>query len=204
VVREPGCGIRIAIEAVNMSIRLKSLTAPHGFSLVEMIVVGALVVVGSAVAIPVTMRMVNHARGDSAVVVTATFLEQARNRAVAERRNMVITFPADNQILVQRVEVPGGALTTISTLTLEGAEEFSREGLPDTPDNFGGAAAINFTGVAPVMFTSDGSLIDNQGDVTNGTIYVVRPGNLETARAVTIWGVTGMMRTWKWTGSWSQ
>ncbi len=59
--------------------------------------------------------------------------------------------------------------------------------------------------VLPVMFTSDGSLIDTAGDVINGTIFIVKPGSLETARAVTIWGVTGLMRTWKWRGSqWMQ
>ena len=50
------------------------------------------------------------------------------------------------------------------------------------------------------MFTSDGSLIDSAGDPTNGTIFVERPDHPETARAVTISGVTGMMSTWKWRG----
>ena len=51
------------------------------------------------------------------------------------------------------------------------------------------------------MFTSDGSLIDGAGDVTNGTIFVANPQVPETARAVTIAGVTGMLRSWKWRGS---
>jgi hypothetical protein len=173
--------------------------------MVEMVVVGAIVVIGCAVAIPVTMRMVTDARGDSAVVMTATFLENARNRAVAERRNMVVTFPTENTIQVSRVEVPSGTQTVVASLMLEGNEEFVREGLPITPDEFPGDDAINFTGPEPVMFTSDGSFIDAQGDVTNGTIYVARPGDVFTARAVTIWGTTGMLRTWKWRGAeWRQ
>lgn len=179
--------------------------SPHGFTLSEMIVVAAIVMVGSAVAIPVTVRMVNNARGDSAVVVTAQFLETARNRAVAERRNIQVTFPTDNTVQIDRVEVPGGALTLISTLTLEGDQEFAREGLPNIPGTAANPDAISFTGVEPVMFTSDGSLIDSQGDVVNGTIYIVKPGSLDTGRAVAIWGVTGLLRTWKWRGSgWMQ
>ena len=50
------------------------------------------------------------------------------------------------------------------------------------------------------MFTSDGSLIDSAGDVTNGTIFIGGPNHPETARAITVWGVTGMLRTWKWRG----
>ena len=182
-------------------------TSQRGFTLFEMFVVASLVMVGSAVALPVTMRMVNNAKGDSAVVVTAQFLETARNRAVAERRNMQVSFPTANSVQIDRVEVPGGGLTFVSSMTLEGNQQFARDGLPDTPDTFGGpvANAINWTGVAPVMFTSDGSLIDNAGDVTNGTIFIVRPGYPETGRAVTIWGVTGMLRSWKWRGSgWMQ
>ena len=72
--------------------------------------------------------------------------------------------------------MPSGTLTIVDTLTLEGDEEFVRiADVPDTPDAFGGADAINFTGAAPVMFTSDGSLIDRRGDVTNGTIFVANP-----------------------------
>ena len=51
------------------------------------------------------------------------------------------------------------------------------------------------------MFTSDGSLIDAAGDVTNGTIFIANPEHPETARAITISGVTGMLRSWKWRGS---
>lgn len=179
----------------------------QGFTLIEMIVVAAIVMVGSAVAIPVTMRMVNNARGDSAVVVAATFIESARNRAVSERRNMELTFPNENTIRIDRVEWPSLTRTLIATATLEGEQEFARAGLVDTEDELcdEDAEALCFTGDEPVAFTSDGSLIDQAGDVVNGTIFIIKPGNLETARAVTIWGVTGMVRTWKWRGSqWMQ
>ncbi len=162
--------------------------------------------VGSAVAIPVTARMVTNAKGDSALVMTATFLQSARNRAVAERRNIVLTFVSNTRMQIERIEVPDGTRTVVDSLTLEGEEQFVRiAGVPDTPDRFGGADDINFTGDQPVMFTSDGSLIDTAGDVTNGTIFIARPDTLETARAVTISGVTGLLRSWKWRGStWMQ
>jgi len=178
-----------------------------GYTLFEVFVVAALVMTISAIAIPVTMAMVRNARGDSALVATASFLETARNRAVSERRNMVVTFPTTNSILIQRAEWPGPALTTVGTMTLEGNQEFIREGLPDSPDLFGGPAenAINWTGAAPVMFSSEGTLIDAAGDVSNGTIFIVRRGDPTTGRAISIWGITGLLRTWKWRGSgWMQ
>jgi Tfp pilus assembly protein FimT len=171
-------------------------------SLIEMIVVGALVATGSAIAIPVTMRMVNDARGDSAVVMTATFLESVRNRAVSERRNMQLTFNTDN-IVVERIEVPSGALTVVDSMTLEQGEEFNKAGSVPIVTGFTGAAAINFPGaMLPMMFTSDGSLIDSAGDVRNGSIYVGKPGTIDTQRAITIWGITGALRTYRWRGTW--
>ena len=173
-----------------------------GFTLIEMIVVTALVVLGSIITIPMTINMVRASKGDSSVEMTKAFLETARNRAVAERRNFVLTINSNTQLQVERVEVPSGDLTVVDILTLEGDQEFFRTaGLPDTPDAFGGADEINFTGAMPVMFTSDGSLIDAAGDVTNGTIWLGNEQTPETARAVTVWGVTGLIRGWKWSGA---
>jgi Tfp pilus assembly protein FimT len=178
-----------------------------GYTLLEVIIVGALVITISVIAIPVTRTMVSNARGDSAMVMTKVFLEGARNRAVAERRNMEVTVLSDNSMQIERIEVPDGTKTIVATLLLEGEAEFFRdEALEDElpPGGFGDEA-INFTGPTPVMFTSDGSLIDSAGDVTNATIFVGKPDSLETARAVTILGVTGLLQTWKWRGAvWQQ
>lgn len=182
--------------------RLTGWRTQRGFTLLEAIVVMAVVVVGAAISIPVTRQMVASAKGDSALIMANTFLESARNRAVAERRNVELVFIPPNRMQLVRLEVPSGVRTTVGTLMLEGDAEFVQVlGVPDTPDAYGAFAAINFTGPTPVMFTSDGSLIDSAGDVTNGTIFVARPGAQDTARAVTITGVTGMLRQWKWRGS---
>lgn len=177
-----------------------------GFTLAELIVVVAVIAVGFAVAIPVTMDMVTRAKNDSSVVVAQTFIDAAHDRAVAERRNIELTFVAPNRILMERIEVPTNAKTLVGEMQLESGQEFLKYGgVGDTPDAFGSATAVSFTGTMPVMFTSDGSLIDSAGDVTNGTIFMGVPDHPETARAITIYGMTGMVRTWKWRGaSWLQ
>ena len=111
----------------------------------EMLIVVALVMTGSAVAIPVTLQMVRNAKGDSAVTMTSTFIQSARNRAVAERRNIVLTFVSDTKMQYERVEVPSGTTTVLDTLTLEGDNEFTRlANLPDSPDAFGGVKRGQF------------------------------------------------------------
>ncbi len=180
--------------------------AQRGFTLLEAVVVLGITMVIAVVAVPVSNRMVNNARGDSAQVMALTFIETARNQAVAERRNFELVFIEPTGMQMVRIEVPSGVRTTVSDFVLEGNQEFLLvDGVPDTPDAYGNSLAISFTGTAPVMFTSDGSLIDSAGDVTNGTVFIARRGEPDTARAITISGVTGMLRSWKWRGSeWQQ
>lgn len=179
--------------------------ADAGFTLAEMLVVAALIAIGSAVAIPVTMQMVIRARHDSSVVVAQTFIDGARDRAVAERRNIELEFQMPNRMRMYRIEVPSGARTLVGDMQLEGAQEFVKiSGVSaDTPDLFatGCCGAVTFTGTQPVMFTSDGSLIDANGDVVNGTVFFGEPNKAETARAVAVFGMTGMLRIWKWRGA---
>lgn len=187
---------------VTSATRVPHAPGDRGFTLAEMLVVVALLAIGSAIAIPITMQTVKRGKTDSALTVVQTFLDSAHDRAVSERRNIEITFPSSNRIRIQRVEVPSGTKTTIDELQLEAGQEFYRfAGMLDTPDAFGGSSAIQFSGPSPVMFTSDGSLIDSAGDVTNGTVFVGKPGQPDTARAVTIYGITGLLRSWKWRGA---
>ena len=132
-----------------------------------------------------------------------TPLQDARERAISERRNVQLTFVTPNRIRAERVEVPGPGTTLLAQTELEGLQRFQLvTGIPDTPDYFGNDSAVDFSGTAPVMFTSDGSLIDSNGDPVNGTIFLAGPTSArESVRAITILGVTGLVRTWKWSGT---
>jgi hypothetical protein len=50
------------------------------------------------------------------------------------------------------------------------------------------------------MFTTDGSLIDSNGDVLNAAIFIAIPNESLSARAVTIFGATGALHMWRWNG----
>jgi prepilin-type N-terminal cleavage/methylation domain-containing protein len=175
---------------------------PRGFTLVELLVALALVGILAGVAVPMTSGFVARSRVDSSVTGAITAVKAARDRAVSERRNVQLNFVGTNRITVQRHEVPGPTLTQVDQLELEEHMQFAKfEGVPDTPDGFGNATAIVFTGTPPVMFTSDGSLIDSNGDIVNGTILLGRPPDVMSARAITIYGITGLVQDWRWTGS---
>jgi type IV pilus assembly protein PilA len=176
--------------------------AEHGYSLMEIMIVVCLVGIVSAMAVPVSSDFLQQRKADSGIVSAMAAITAARDRAVAERRNIQLTFVAPSTIRLSRVEVPSGVLTTVQNFQLDNGQVFQQfAGVPDTPDAFGAAAVQSFSGTLPVMFTSDGSLIDSNGDVVNGTIFLALPNQIATARAITIFGTTGLAKAWKWRGT---
>jgi prepilin-type N-terminal cleavage/methylation domain-containing protein len=173
-----------------------------GYSLPEVMITLCLVAVVAGMAVPISGAFLHQRKADSGVVAAMTAVTATRNRAVAERRNIQITFVDPDRIRISRVEVPGGVLTPIQEFALENGMHFVKyDGVPDTPDAFGADSATDFSGTLPIMFTSDGSLVDANGDVVNGSIFVGLPGQPDSARAVTIFGATGLTRAWKWRGT---
>ena len=173
-----------------------------GFSLIEMMVVVSVGIILAAMAIPVASSFITTSKADGSVIAVVDTLTTARDRAVGERRNFEISFVGTNHIQIFRDEVPSGVRTQISDALLENGQQFQKfAGLPDTPDAFGNMTAIQFSGAGPWMFTSDGSLIDSNGDVSNGTVFVGVPNQPMTAGAVTVFGATGLLRTWRWRGA---
>lgn len=177
-----------------------------GFSLIELMVVASIAAILVGIAVPVTDAFVRAARADSSVSAATNAIDMAHDRAVSERRNYVLDFVAPNRIRLMRQEIDSAGVvidtTQVEQFILEGGQTFLKfTGIPDTPDAFGATSATTFTGTLPVMFTSDGSLVDSNGDVVNGSIFFGVPGQPLTARAVTIFGVTGLTHNWKWRGS---
>ena len=60
------------------------------------------------------------------------------------------------------------------------------------------------------MFNSSGTFVGSialpsyatvgNNDPVNGTVFIGVPGDMKTARAITILGSTGRVRTYSWTG----
>lgn len=188
----------------------------RGFSMVELMVSLMIILIVSAIAVVSLKPNLDQARVDSAMRVVLSTFRQAREFAIANRRYVQISFPANNQIRVTQLNsrTPGaGAVNPIlTTVTLAPPLVFNLDGMPDTPDGYGKSGPIVFEGVVngPVggmLFQSDGELVDGATNLPiNGGIFLGVPGLQSTARAVTILGTTGRIRGWRSNGAtaWNQ
>lgn len=176
-----------------------------GFSLLETVIVVALIAVVTAISIFNIAPALRVARVNSAHNAIIAALTAARERAIAERRVYMVSFILPRTI-TQTMSATG---TVVETTMLPQDVIFSNEpGIPNTitttPDGFGiGVNAIDFDigvglgGANTVYFYPDGSARDINGRINNGVVYLARPGELMSSRAVTVFGITGRIRGWQ-------
>lgn len=176
-----------------------------GFSLLELMIVVAITMVLAGAAVLTSNLAIETAKADSAAEAVVRELREARERAISDRRNIRVEFIAPNQIRTTRRDVVGTTevgTTVLKTMALEGRFQFRLPpGAADTPDGFGNAADVDFGAATSLLFTSEGTFVDQTGDALNGTVFVSDPTNDLALRAVTIFGPTALVRAWRWNGS---
>ncbi len=179
----------------------------QGFSLIELLMVVSIIAILGGIAMGVTNEAVRSAKGKSGAQQLASFLKRHRELAISRRRNIEIAFTLPNTVISTQRAVPNppaplGPSTVLETMYLEGQIGYRKfpSVILDTPDAFGSLAAVNLGGANPVMFTSEGTFADVNGDPINATLLLGVANLPVTANAVTIIGTTGTLRQWRWDG----
>jgi Tfp pilus assembly protein FimT len=173
-----------------MGVRRLRADGDDGITLLDLqVVMGVMVILCAMTFAGVQSAMVSF-RGDAAMAQVASAIRQARDAAIAQRRTVDLLFVTPNRIQAFRNELPDGQ-TLIADYGLESGVVFDVADRPDTPDGFGNAAAVDFGEAEVIRFQADGTLVDEDGIVLNGTIFLSRPSEPLTARAVTITGGSG-------------
>ena len=181
----------------------------RGFSLLEMLVVVAIgfIMAGVTLMAVKPLLQVNHI--NSAYDTTLSVMRNYRNLSISQSKRYILTFTAPGTITVQYwgVGVPvSPAPVTVATFTLPNDVKFAvQAGFPAVgPDGFGtGLTNIDFDqgmGLGSqnyIMFMPDGSSQDTLGNYNSGVVYLTRPGELYSSRAVSVFGTTGRVRGWR-------
>ena len=184
--------------------------AQAGFSMIEMMVVVGLMGVVTGIAVLQIGTTRQALKGDGAMRTVLAQVNQAREMAITQRRNIRLVFTIPNVVSIYREEVPtpvSGIITTtqLQTVPFEGGLQFNKvSGVDiDTPDYGTALPAGNplaFNGATEYKFTPQGTFVDQDGNIMNATVFVAYPGDKVSARAVAIFGSTGRVRGYRWDG----
>jgi type II secretory pathway pseudopilin PulG len=190
-----------AIEAMlKMKPTRRSVT---GFSLVELVIVIALILIALGVAVLSLRTALASGRVNSGVQTVLSQLRLAHQESMDRRMQYSITFTAPGTIVTQRI-VQGQAPVTERTITLPSEVQFiAPPGLPNPgPDGFGtGQFAIDFDQVNGgggniIFFVPDGTALDTTGGPNDGVIYIGHARGLAPTHAISMWGATGRFKVW--------
>lgn len=217
LVASPASALGMPIEATL--VRVKPICGTRGFTLIEAMVVLAIAAVLATVALFQVQTALRSSSADTALATALTQMRNAHQRAIDERTVFRLTFippgtpppgvaPGSSIRLDELQNNPGGPSTfhTVSTIALPADMQFVNvPGIPtaNTPDGFGdGSLAIDFAinaGGDPtqIYFQPDGRALTQTGEVANGVIYIARPGDLLSSRAVSMYGATGRCKSWR-------
>ncbi len=147
------------------------------------------------------------ARDTNSATAVLGAMRLARQTAIDLRKQVLVQFTAPQTLTVTRLDA-GRPTFTLNTVVLASDVQFyAPSGIPTSPsavpDGFGaGNHAIDFSidnggqGTS-LYFQPDGSALDSAGRINNGIAYLARPGDLNSPRAVTLYGATGRTRSWR-------
>jgi prepilin-type N-terminal cleavage/methylation domain-containing protein len=181
----------------------------RGFSLLEMLITIAICMIMAGITFITLMPMLKQSRVNAAYDTTLSVIRNYRNLSVTQSKRYIVTFSPPGTITVEYwgVLVPvSPAPVTVATYTLPNDIQFAvQPGFPAAaPDGFGsGGTAIDFDqgvglgGENYVMFMPDGSSQDKLGNFNSGVVYLTRPGELSSSRAISVFGTTGRVRGWR-------
>jgi type II secretory pathway pseudopilin PulG len=185
----------------------KRKQAEKGFSLAETVVTVAVVMVAATIAILNISSVVRNSHVDTAYQTTLMQLRFCRQTAIDKRLVCVATFTAPRTLVITST-FSDGTPPLVESVNLPADVSFTvvpgvPAGIGAAPDGIGlGNAAIDFDQIAggggtSIWFQPDGSALDGASKVNDGIVYVARPGEVMSSRAITLLGTSGRIRGWK-------
>ena len=168
-----------------------------GFSMIELMMVCAIAVILTVMAVPLYQSNLQISNADSAAQLIAQELRLAKALAVSTNGPVLVKFdPSANAVSV--APATGSAR---GPFILPGKMMFLKAAAPlDTPDALG-AKVLGVDKNTTITFLNNGTVATDESGATicSGTFFLQNEnGDVITNRAVTLVGGTGKMRIWKY------
>jgi len=187
----------------------KTTSSIRGFSLIEMLIVIAVLMVAAGITFISIIPAIRNIRVTNAYETTLSAIDTARARATAMRRVYAVNFILPRTVTITDATDP--AAPAILNVSLPDDISFDAEaGIPATnataPDGLGNGQpdgpvcfdiGVTLNCETTVLFFPDGSARDAAGNVDNGVVYLARTQDLMSSRAITLFGLTGRARGWR-------
>lgn len=221
--------MNIKINQENTRLNELQKSGMNGFSLVELFVVLALIVILTAISIPYMYNYTKLYKSEDQALKVMDLMREAGQRALTRRRTMRLEIDlTDNMLLIIDENKPGaGDDREIKAIPLEAPDRVRIDQIPTgitnptppsyndavfAPDTIGhlrGATTITGHNVWAARFKSDGSVVNAVDNPVSANLYLwtpLTPGNPapknnKEVRAITIFGGSGAVRYWKHDGT---
>ena len=184
----------------------------EGYSVLELLVVVTVIITLTAVAVfSLVPQRRAYGTEDAAGQVT-NFLRDAYQRAISQRQTMKVqidrssmlmkiidenTLPVGDEVEVRRAQL--SSEISVSQPTIGG----SPLNAPAAPYNY--PVAVYSSNLWVARFRSDGSVVDAAGNTLSATVFFsfvnMKTSDTNLIRAVTLFGPSGSIRFWRYTGS---
>jgi Tfp pilus assembly protein FimT len=221
-----GVGVKRNSDRHRIAVRKRG--PESGYTLVEFVITAVLLMTVAGITIYQLSPTWQDQKATVGMDQVKSTLREARETAVSQRRSIVVKFVASaastaclpgggisNCIELYQMVVSGSPPTATQatspylTMPIQTGVQFGTvSGEVDTPDAFGipGSGGIMFNSISGgpgsgMMFQSDGTFTDGNGNPINGTVFLVATGTANSARAVTVLGNTGRIRAFKANGA---
>jgi Tfp pilus assembly protein FimT len=183
-----------------------------GYSTIELLIVGATIVILTAISIFMLAPQRRSYRGEDAAAQAANFCRDAYQRALSQRQTMRVQIDRTNGVIqiIDENLLPVGDEKEVRRDVLSNDVNYDRPSfggtpvpLPGAPYNY--AQASYASNMWTARFKSDGSVVDTNGNLMSATLFFspLNSQNLDKrlVRAVTVFGPTGSIRVWKYDGT---
>ena len=213
--------------AAMKALFLKALRSNAGNSVVEILVVVAILMIVTAISVPYLWNSKKLYKSEDQALRMMDLMREAAQTSMTKRRTIRYEIDLTDNAILLIDESTGVQGQQLKKIPLELVRDVRVDGIPvgvtkpnppnytdaafatDTVGHKVGTTTITGHNIWSCRFQQDGSVVNAGGVPTSANIYIYPPASTGSTtprrtaevRAITIFGGSGAVRYWKWTGS---